>query len=167
MAAAKSTTKLYYAWALHQVRYELYVLHSYGVPMTDDEIIRQLKGSADFKWHMSDQKLPRESILENIAASRIAGIESTERELAAANRRIAEPTDAQCDAVRGILQSIRCNPGVTLDKVMEHCKLRGDDLTKWPQWARNSKSYATESACASLIYSVMIAALEGGRDVKS
>lgn len=100
-----------------------------------------------------------------------------EQELAAANRRAeywkaehlagnalienlqsasgARPTEAMCEAVRGITQLLRGKPGCTFGDLMLHCESRGDDLALWPQWARDSEGYVTESAAACLIYEVM------------
>lgn len=85
----------------------------------------------------------------------------TARERAARSERLdtteqpLQSTAGMDDSVRGILQAIRLNPGVTFDKVREHCRLRGDDLSLWPEWALNSTRYVTESSAASLIYWVM------------
>jgi len=68
------------------------------------------------------------------------------------------PTDEMCDSVRGILQVIRLRPGVTYLQVKEHCIMRGDNLSLWPQWATTEQGYVTESGAASLIFSVMQAA---------
>lgn len=74
---------------------------------------------------------------------------------------VRKPTEAQADSVRGILQVIRGKTGATFPEVYEHCKLRGDDMSRWPQWARDEAGYVTESGAACLIYEVMARADDG------
>lgn len=69
------------------------------------------------------------------------------------------PTEAQAEAVRGILQIIRNRAGATFNKVRAHCIARGDNMDLWPAWARDAEGYVTEEGAAMLIYEVMRAAI--------
>lgn len=75
------------------------------------------------------------------------------------------PTAEMCDAVRGVLQILRGKGGATFSEVYEHCRNRGDDVRKWPQWARDSEGYVNEMAAACLIYELMRAADDSGQPV--
>lgn len=72
------------------------------------------------------------------------------------------PSDKACDSVRGVLQMLRNKSGVTYAEIKEHCTMRGDDLSAWPEWADGvAPAYVTEQGAASLLFSMMRAAQEG------
>jgi hypothetical protein len=77
----------------------------------------------------------------------------------------AAPTrasEAMADAVRGFLQLIRANPGTTFKEVRRHCELRGDDLSKWPEWVLSAEGYVTERVGAMALYEIMAIAASDG-----
>lgn len=96
--------------------------------------------------------------------SALEQFEAVSRKLATAESELArlrEPTEQMADAVRGVLQLLRGQPGVSFGEIKKHCTARGDALTGWPQWADdNAVCYVTEQGAAQLIYTLMVAALE-------
>ena len=64
-------------------------------------------------------------------------------------------SDAMLDSVRGVLQVIRNKPGATFKDVRLHCARRGEDISKWPDWANEENGYVTERDAAMLIYEIM------------
>lgn len=59
------------------------------------------------------------------------------------------------DSVRGVLQILRNTTGATFHEVRKHCQLRGDDMTKWPDWIMDAEGYVTEQSAARLLYEIM------------
>lgn len=59
------------------------------------------------------------------------------------------------DSVRGVLQILRNQTGATFAQVRKHCALRGDDLSRWPEWTRTSEGYVTEADAAAMLYQIM------------
>jgi hypothetical protein len=66
-------------------------------------------------------------------------------------------TMQMADSVRGVLQIIRGKTGATVAEVRDHCRRRGDDLTRWPAWiaAAAGSSYVTEQMAATMIFQIM------------
>jgi hypothetical protein len=79
-----------------------------------------------------------------------------------ANAAPTRASEAMADAVRGFLQLIRANPGTTFKEVRRHCELRGDDLSKWPEWVLSAEGYVTERVGAMALYEIMAIAASDG-----
>jgi hypothetical protein len=92
-----------------------------------------------------------------VSEKALAQLEHTPRSAEAATFALTspEPTEEMADAVRGVLQILRGKRGATFLDVYEHCRSRGDDVRKWPQWARDAEGYVTETAAACLVYELM------------
>lgn len=64
-------------------------------------------------------------------------------------------TEEMAAAARGVMQLLRGKHGATMTDLYEHCRNRGDDVRKWPQWALDYNGYVTEEAAAMLVYELM------------
>ena len=64
-------------------------------------------------------------------------------------------SERMADYVRGVIQFIRGKPGATFKEVRQHCEMRGDDLSGWPEWVLSADGYVTEQAGAMMLYELM------------
>lgn len=67
----------------------------------------------------------------------------------------AKLTEEQIDSVRGVLQILRNKTGATFHDVRTHCGLRGDDISRWPDWVKEAEGYVTEAGAAAMIFEIM------------
>lgn len=68
---------------------------------------------------------------------------------------MSSATEEMAAAARGVIQLLRGRHGATMNDCYEHCRSRGDDVRKWPQWALDYTGYVTEEAAAMLVYELM------------
>jgi hypothetical protein len=69
-----------------------------------------------------------------------------------------ELTEVMIDAPRSLLM-IYGSKGLSVGEMREHCKACGDDISCWPDWAKEQdREHLTKAGAAILIYTMMRAA---------